>query len=108
MCIRDSYDGAFPTADFPRSVIAHYDETRDLPAVQGTSRLGVHLRFGTVSIRRLALTAYELNRKFLGELIWREFYQMILWHFPHTVSKPFKAIYHDMIYPCLLYTSRCV
>ena len=67
------YGGAFPRPEFPLSVIEHYDETRDLPALPGTSRLGVHLRFGTVSIRRLALAAYELNRKFLGELIWREF-----------------------------------
>lgn len=94
-----AYGGTFPAADFPRSVIEHYDETRDLPAVRGTSHLGVHLRFGTVSIRRLALTAYELNRKFLAELMWREFYQMILWHFPHTTSKPFKSIYDGLIYP---------
>ena len=93
------YGGAYPPADFPLSVIEHYDETRDLPALPGTSRLGVHLRFGTVSIRKLALVAYEFNRKYLGELIWREFYQMILWHFPHTVEKPFKAVYNDMVYP---------
>lgn len=93
------YGGAFPRPEFPLSVIEHYDETRDLPALPGTSRLGVHLRFGTVSIRRLALAAYELNRKFLGELIWREFYQMILWYFPHTVDKPFKAVYNEMVYP---------
>jgi len=93
------YGGAYPPADFPLSVIEHYDTTRDWPALTGTSRLGVHLRFGTVSIRKLALAAYELNRKYLGELIWREFYQMILWHFPHTVEKPFKAIYKDMVYP---------
>ena len=93
------YTGQFPAAEFPRAIIEHYDKTRDLPGVQGTSRLGVHLRFGTISVRRLALLAYELNRKFLGELIWREFYQMILWHFPHTVSKPFKAVYDGMVYP---------
>lgn len=93
------HSGEFPPRAIPLEVIEHYDTTRDLPALPGTSRLGVHLRFGTISVRRLALSAYELNRKFLGELIWREFYQMILWHYPHTVNKPFKSIYDALVYP---------
>jgi deoxyribodipyrimidine photo-lyase len=51
---------------------------------EGTSRLGVHLRFGTISIRELVRDAIALNETFLNELIWREFYQMILWHFPQV------------------------
>ncbi|SJZ72270.1 cryptochrome/photolyase family protein [Sediminibacterium ginsengisoli] len=67
------------------SVIERYDQTRDYPGqVHGTSHLGVHLRFGTISIRQLAAKAVELNQTYLKELIWREFYQMILWHFPHV------------------------
>ena len=77
-----------------------YHETRDFPAVKGPSYLGVHLRFGTVSIRKLAATA--LARTFqgshgasvwLGELIWRDFYFAILANFPHVASGAFKPEY---------------
>lgn len=74
-------------------IIESYDETRDFPAIQGTSKLSVHLRFGTVSIRKLAQIAMQKNDKWLNELIWRDFYQMILYHFPHTVDQSFKAKY---------------
>lgn len=86
-----------PTID--AGLIGHYDETRDLPGIRGTTRLGVHLRFGTVSVRQLAGVAFELNRKFLAELIWREFYQMIIFYYPHTVSKPFRGIYDKLRFP---------
>ncbi len=69
----------FPSKEFDKSVIKNYDKTRDIPGIDGTSRLGVHLRFGTISIRRLAAFAKENNKVFLNELIWRDFYQMILW-----------------------------
>jgi deoxyribodipyrimidine photo-lyase len=60
----------------------------------GTSRLGIHLRFGTISIRELANQALGLNETFLNELIWRDFYHMILWHFPQVgEGKAFKPIY---------------
>ncbi len=74
-------------------VARHYDETRDYPAVQGTTRLSVHLRFGTVSIRELVSEACMLNPTLLNELIWRDFYHMILWHFPHVVGNSFKKEY---------------
>ena len=75
-------------------VIADYAEKRNIPAIPGTSRIGVHLRFGTVSIRELVKAGYDAKEKtWLNELIWREFYFMILWHFPHTVSKAFKPEY---------------
>ncbi len=60
----------------------------------GTSRLGIHLRFGTISIRSLARKAAQLNDTYLNELIWREFYQMILWHFPQVgKGKSFRPAY---------------
>ncbi|MBV9989569.1 MAG: deoxyribodipyrimidine photo-lyase [Chitinophagaceae bacterium] len=76
--------------DFPQPFVAdmqleQYRETRDIPSLpQGTSRLGVHLRFGTLSIRDLAARALRHSDTYLNELIWREFYQMILWHFPQV------------------------
>jgi deoxyribodipyrimidine photo-lyase len=72
----------YPTKHPEEAVIMHYDKHRDIPGVAGTSRAGVHLRFGTISIRQLALKASSLNQVYLKELIWRDFYQMILWHFP--------------------------
>ena len=71
-----------------------YEEQRNTPSVAGTSRLGPHLRFGTVSVREIVLKARKReNITFLKELIWREFFMQILWHFPHTVSKSFKPQY---------------
>ncbi|RYZ16798.1 MAG: deoxyribodipyrimidine photo-lyase, partial [Chitinophagaceae bacterium] len=77
------------------AVIARYHQTRDLPAVAGTTRLGVHLRFGTVSIRALARSADRLNETFLKELCWREFFMQILWHFP-KVHEAFKPAYDSI------------
>jgi deoxyribodipyrimidine photo-lyase len=75
-------------------VIADYAERRNFPAVAGTSHIGLHLRFGTVSIRQLASKAFEqANKTWLNELIWREFYMMILYHFPHTADNAFKPEY---------------
>ena len=71
-----------------------YEEKRNTPSVAGTSRLGPHLRFGTVSIRKVVKEALKSsNITFLKELIWREFFMQILWHFPHTVTKSFKPQY---------------
>ncbi|WP_423737436.1 cryptochrome/photolyase family protein [Chitinophaga caseinilytica] len=86
----------FPAPDPEDAIIKHYDQTRDYPAVAGTSRLSVHLRFGTVSIRELVRRATKLNDTFLKELIWREFYQMILWHFPDVVHASFKKEYDNI------------
>lgn len=76
-----------------KAIIAKYHERRDIPSLRGTSRLSVHLRFGTVSIRQLAQVGINLNEKWLNELIWRDFYQSILWHFPHVVNSSFKPAY---------------
>ena len=75
-------------------LIQEYEETRNFPEKDSTSRLGPHLRFGTVSIRKMIQKAIaEENEIFWQELIWREFFMQILWHFPHTVSQSFKAKY---------------
>lgn len=84
---------SFPEKEWKGQVIRNYKEQRDIPSVQGTSRLSVHLRFGTVSIRTLAAEAGALNETFLNELIWRDFYHMILWHFPRVVGHAFKPEY---------------
>jgi deoxyribodipyrimidine photo-lyase len=83
----------FPSREIDTGVIREYDQTRDIPSIRGTSRLSLHLRFGTVSIRNLVKTASALNEKYLDELIWREFYMMILWYFPRVVEQSFKAQY---------------
>jgi deoxyribodipyrimidine photo-lyase len=89
---------AFPSSATPSAVIQKYHELRDIPAVLGTSRLSLHLRFGTISIRALAREALKLNEKYLNELIWRDFYQMILFHFPQTTDKAFKPQYDRIIW----------
>jgi len=75
-----------------------YDRTRDVPSIRGTTRLSVHLRFGTVSIRELATQAAGANPVLLNELIWREFYMAILWHFPHVVTGSFKREYDNIVW----------
>ena len=82
-----------PEARMDEALISTYDQTRNFPSKDGTSRLGIHLRFGTISIRKLMRKAMQLNRTFANELIWREFYMMILYHFPHVVDNNFRAKY---------------
>ncbi|ERM83671.1 deoxyribodipyrimidine photo-lyase [Rhodonellum psychrophilum GCM71 = DSM 17998] len=82
-----------PDLEIDKPLIQKYDEIRNFPAIRGTSRLGIHLRFGTISVRKLALEATQLNETFLNELIWREFYMMILSHNPAVVDKAFKPQY---------------
>ncbi len=82
-----------PPQQVNETVISDYDKTRDFPSKKGTSRLGIHLRFGTISIRKLAILGSELNGTYLNELIWREFYMMILYFAPQVVDKAFKPAY---------------
>ncbi|HBI00859.1 MAG TPA: deoxyribodipyrimidine photo-lyase [Flavobacterium sp.] len=80
--------------DISDKLISNYEATRNFPAVNGTSMLGAYLRFGAVSIRKMIAKAIEnKNETFWNELIWREFFMQILWHFPHTISKSFKEKY---------------
>jgi deoxyribodipyrimidine photo-lyase len=84
----------FPSRRISEELIRGYAADRDFPAKHGTSRIGVHLRFGTVSIRGLAQKAAALSSVYLKELQWREFYQAILWHFPQVgEGKAFKPEY---------------
>ena len=73
--------------------VGNYHETRDFPALDTTSYLSPHLRFGTVSIRKLVNWAFHKNDVFLSELIWREFFMQILFSFPKVVSNNFKSSY---------------
>ena len=83
-----------PQPNHSLSLMNAYDAVRNFPAIDGTSRLGIHLRFGTVSIRDMVKKAKKSNNPtFLKELIWREFFMQILWHFPHTVTASFKPQY---------------
>lgn len=88
----------FPSKELKIETLKKYSEQRNFPSLNnGTSKLGVHLRFGTISIRAIAREALRLNETFLNELIWRDFYHMILWNFPQVgKGKSFKPAY-DLI-----------
>jgi deoxyribodipyrimidine photo-lyase len=83
----------FPKETVEETLLKKYSEQRDFPAINGTSKLGLHLRFGTISIRELAQRAKNANETYLNELIWRDFYQMIIYHFPYSAENSFKPIY---------------
>lgn len=90
----ESTSELFPSLALNELVIKNYAAERDFPYLPGTSRLGVHLRFGTISIRALALQTRSLSATYLNELIWREFYQAILYHFPQIAfGKAFRPEY---------------
>lgn len=92
-----SDDAAFPSITVTEELLARYGEQRNFPGVRGTSKLGVHLRFGTLGIRELARRAAPLSETFLNELIWRDFYHMILWHFPQVgEGRSFKPAYDQI------------
>lgn len=82
-----------PELKIDKQLITNYERYRDIPSVNGTSKLGIHLRFGTISIRKLTEQASQLSNTFLKELIWRNFFIDILWHFPHVVGRSFKPKY---------------
>ena len=83
----------FPDKKLREEIIKNYDQKRNFPAIPGTTRLSVHLRFGTVSIRQMVKKAQKLNETWLNELIWRDFYMMILSQFPHVAERSFRAKY---------------
>lgn len=78
---------------FTLDTVANYDKTRDFPATDGTSYLSPHLRFGTIGIRALVHKTRTVNAVFLSELIWREFFMQILYHFPKVVHQSFRIKY---------------
>jgi len=75
-----------------------YAANRDFPARNGTSKLSVHLRFGTISIRKVTALALLHSETFLSELIWRNFYSQILWYFPHVATRAFKPVYDNILW----------
>ncbi len=85
-----------PDFDLSHQLIANYEKTRDFPAVRGTSQLGAALRFGKVSVREIANLAAEKNETWLSELIWREFFMQILYHFPQVVRSSFRPQYEKV------------
>ena len=82
-----------PSMQVEQGRIKNYEQTRDIPSVLGTSRLSIHLRFGTISVREKVLKGFKLSEKWVNELIWRDFYQQIIFHFPRIVNESFKPQY---------------
>ena len=87
-----------PNPPLSNSLLFNYKSSRDFPAQNGTSKLSVHLRFGTVSIRDLLARAIDHSEVWVNELIWREFYKMILWHFPYVSESAFKPLYNRILW----------
>jgi len=85
----------FPDQSY-QNILNNYGVDRDFPAKEATSQISVHLRFGTISIRELIKNALAKSEVWLSELIWRDFYFSILWHFPHSAEKSFRPEY-DLI-----------
>ncbi|WP_413291308.1 cryptochrome/photolyase family protein [Bdellovibrio sp. HCB337] len=90
-------DFDFPPLKLEAKLLKNYDKTRDFPALEkGTSHLGIHLRFGTVSIRELAREAVKFSPVWLSELAWREFFMQILYHFPKVEKQSFRPEYENV------------
>ena len=92
----NAQDIAFPSKEIDGLLLEDYAKMRDFPAEKGTSRLSIHLRFGTISIRKLTALALKHSEVFLNELIWRNFYMDILWHFTHSAERSFKPAYDNI------------
>lgn len=89
-------DIAFETPKLTTTIIDEYDKYRDYPAMQRTTQLGIALRFGTISIRKCVAFGLKHNQTWLNELIWREFFMQILYHFPKVVDQSFKSKYDNI------------
>jgi deoxyribodipyrimidine photo-lyase len=83
-----------PEMNITEQLVKNYAEKRDLPALDATSKLGIYLRFGTISIREVTRIARNFSEAFLNELIWRNFFSQILWNFPQVENKAFKPKYN--------------
>ena len=82
-----------------KDTVTKYEDTRNFPSINSTSKLGPYLRFGTVSVRKIVSGLLKFkDQTFLNELIWREFFMQILFHFPHTAEKSFKSKYDKIIW----------
>lgn len=89
-------DSIFEVPKLNAAIIKEYDKYRDFPAMQHTTHLGIALRFGTISIRKCVAYALKNNQTWLNELIWREFFMQILYHFPKVENQSFKAKYDNI------------
>ena len=85
-----------PSSEINLKIVKDYEQNRDIPSINGTSRMGLHLRFGTISIRQLYLRSVNVSPKYVDELIWREFYFQIIFFFPYVVKSSFKKIYDNI------------
>ena len=88
----------FPPKKFNKEIIGNYGSFRDFPFRESTSRLGVHLRFGTISIRDIVGKALSHSEAWLNELVWREFFMMILYHFPYVLERSFRAEFDNIVW----------
>ncbi len=86
----------YPSKALPQILLEEYARNRDFPARNGTSKLSVHLRFGTISIRKVTALAVLHSETFLSELIWRNFYSQNLWYFPYVTTRAFKPAYDNI------------
>ncbi len=98
VCLKDlgfeKSQQSFPSVKLSLETVKNYSARRDFPAEEkGTTHLGLHLRFGTVSVRELARQGLKHSPVWLSELIWRDFFMQILWHFPHVETKSFRPEY---------------
>ncbi|HNB70588.1 MAG TPA: deoxyribodipyrimidine photo-lyase [Acidobacteriota bacterium] len=97
--------------EFAASRLNQYANQRDLPYLEGTSRLSPYLHFGCVSPRRVFWTAFQALHQtqpatapresvetWISELLWRDFYLQILYHFPHVETGAFKPVYNDLVW----------
>ncbi|WP_281614585.1 deoxyribodipyrimidine photo-lyase [Flammeovirga sp. SubArs3] len=87
-----------PPLSVDLDIVTNYDQQRDFPSIKGTTHLGIHLRFGTISVREVLRQSYQLNEVFMNQIIWRDFYMMILFHFPHVVSNNYNRKYDKVIW----------
>lgn len=87
----------FPKKSINKNTLLNYQQNRDFPAIEnGTSHLGLHLRFGTISVRELAVLGLRFSDVWLSELIWRDFFAQILFHFPYVEKSCFKPEYNQI------------
>ena len=92
-------DKKIETFKLNKDIVTKYADTRNFPSINSTSKLGPYLRFGTVSVRKIVSGLLKFkDQTFLNELIWREFFMQILFHFPHTAKKSFKSKYDKIIW----------
>lgn len=95
---REAEDSHFESPVFDTTSIQEYTQNRDYPALDATTRLGVALRFGTVSVRTCVKQALAFNDTWLSQLIWREFFTSILYHYPHSARECFKKQYENIVW----------